>query len=31
MFAVVMVRKGHECLPLFWFVRAMYVCRSFGS
>ena len=31
MFAVVMVRKGHECLPLFWFVRAMYVCRCFGS
>ena len=31
MFAVVMVRKGHECLPLLWFVRAMNVCRCFGS
>ena len=31
MFAVVLVRKGHECLPLLWFVRAMNVCRCYGS
>ena len=31
MFAVVMVRKGHECLSLFWFIRAMNVCCCYGS